>query len=104
MRKELIPDFYNNFLAKPKETLYEHTYRLLCCLEDLKHYLNDDEYSLLEYCCIYHDVGKINKYFQQRVISDSKIKFNDKKEVGHNILSFLYVFNNAEKIPDGLAL
>lgn len=103
MRKELIPDFYNEFLAKPNESLYEHTYHVLRCLDDLKDYLSDEEFALLEYCCVYHDIGKINKNFQQRVISENTIKFDDKKEIGHNILSFLYVFNNSEKIPNGFS-
>ena len=59
MRKELIPDFYNEFLAKPNESLYEHTYHVLRCLDDLKDYLSDEEFALLEYCCVYHDIGKI---------------------------------------------
>ena len=100
MRKELIPDFYNQFLAKPRESLYDHTYKLLCCLDDLRSYLSDDEYVLLEFCCIYHDIGKINGMFQKRVSSDGKLRFDKSKEVGHNILSFLYVFNNTECIPD----
>lgn len=102
MKKELIPDYYNDFLAKPDESLYEHTYQLLCCLDDLRCYLSDDEFELLEYCCVYHDIGKMNKNFQQRVISDGRIKFDNTKEVGHNILSFLYVFNNIDRIPDRL--
>lgn len=58
MKVDLIPEFYRNFMAKPDETLYDHTMSLLECLDEFKIHLTDDEFELLKYCCIYHDIGK----------------------------------------------
>lgn len=85
-------------MAKPDETLYDHTMSLLECLDEFKIHLTDDEFELLRYCCIYHDIGKMNSFFQERVSSDIKLKFDPTKEIGHNILSFLFVFNNTKDI------
>lgn len=86
-------------MAKPDETLFDHTMSLLECLDEFKIYLTDDEFELLRYCCIYHDIGKMNSFFQERVSSEIKLKFDPTKEIGHNILSFLFVFNNNADIP-----
>ena len=86
-------------MAKPDETLFDHTKSLLECLDEFKIYLTDDEFELLRYCCIYHDIGKMNSFFQERVSSEIKLKFDPTKEIGHNILSFLFVFNNTADIP-----
>lgn len=86
-------------MAKPDETLFDHTMSLLECLDEFKIHLTDDEFELLRYCCIYHDIGKMNSFFQERVSSEIKLKFDPTKEIGHNILSFLFVFNNTADIP-----
>ena len=86
-------------MAKPDETLFDHTKSLLECLDEFKIHLTDDEFELLRYCCIYHDIGKMNSFFQERVSSETKLKFDSTKEIGHNILSFLFVFNNTTDIP-----
>ena len=99
MRVDLIPECYRNFMAKPDETLFDHTKSLLECLDEFKIHLTDDEFELLRYCCIYHDIGKMNSFFQERVSSETKLKFDSTKEIGHNILSFLFVFNNTTDIP-----
>ena len=99
MKVDLIPECYRNFMAKPDETLFDHTKSLLECLDEFKIYLTDDEFELLRYCCIYHDIGKMNSFFQERVSSEIKLKFDPTKEIGHNILSFLFVFNNTADIP-----
>lgn len=99
MRVDLIPECYRNFMAKPDETLFDHTKSLLECLDEFKIHLTDDEFELLRYCCIYHDIGKMNSFFQERVSSEIKLKFDPTKEIGHNILSFLFVFNNTADIP-----
>lgn len=99
MRVDLIPECYRNFMAKPDETLFDHTKSLLECLDEFKIHLTDDEFELLRYCCIYHDIGKMNSFFQERVSSEIKLKFDPSKEIGHNILSFLFVFNNTADIP-----
>lgn len=94
----LIPECYKEFLAKPDETLFDHTKSVLERLKRFKCYLDDDEFELLKYCCIYHDIGKLNPIFQERVRSGDRLKFDEAKEIGHNILSFLFVFNNIENI------
>ena len=99
MRVDLIPECYRNFMAKPDETLFDHTKSLLECLDEFKIHLTDDEFELLRHCCIYHDIGKMNSFFQERVSSEIKLKFDPTKEIGHNILSFLFVFNNTADIP-----
>ena len=86
-------------MAKPDETLFDHTKSLLECLDEFKIHLTDDEFELLRYCSIYHDIGKMNSFFQERVSSEIKLKFDPTKEIGHNLLSFLFVFNNTADIP-----
>lgn len=86
----LIREIYYNSLAKPDETLYEHTKLLLDNFELLKNlgYLNSnikDIEEILYLSCLYHDMGKINPAFQQRL--KNKNKFDKNIEVGHNILS-----------------
>ena len=86
----LIREIYSNSLAKPDETLYEHTKLLLDNFELLKNlgYLNSnikDIEEILYLSCLYHDMGKINPVFQERL--KNKNKFDKNIEVGHNILS-----------------
>lgn len=85
-----------NKLAKPDKTIKEHTMDLIDELNKLKKlgYISDDKlFSLVEKGCIYHDIGKINKEFQKRIerSKDKKVKFNDEKEVAHNILSIYFI-------------
>ena len=53
----------------------------------------------MQKACIYHDIGKINKEFQKRV-KNKGIKFDENKEVAHNVLSLYFIdeskFNNKE--------
>lgn len=66
----LIKEIYSNSLAKPDETLYEHTKLLLYNFELLKNlgYLNSnikDIEEILYLSCLYHDMGKINPTFKK---------------------------------------
>lgn len=87
----------NNYLAKPNETIREHTDNLLRDLEKMKDlgYIKDNKiYELAKKACEYHDYGKVNKYFQKRIKAakeGKKIKFNEDIEIGHNILSTLFI-------------
>lgn len=84
-------------LAKPDKTIKEHTIELLTALDLLLEleYIKDEKiYKLVEKACIFHDLGKLNEKFQQRV-KNKKVKFSEKKEVAHNILS-LYFINNKD--------
>ena len=94
IKDALIKEIYSNSLAKPDETLYEHTKLLLDNFELLKNlgYLNsnvNDIEEILYLSCLYHDMGKINPVFQQRL--KNKNKFDKNVEVGHNILSTFLV-------------
>jgi CRISPR-associated helicase cas3 len=81
-----LPEFYKKFKAKEDETIYEHTANLLENLEELNNNISIEDIDLIEEACVYHDIGKVNPLFQKRL--ESKRKFDDSKEVGHNILSF----------------
>lgn len=88
--------------AKPDKTIKEHTLELIEVLElllKLNYIKRDKIYELVEKACIYHDLGKLNKEFQKRV-SGKNIKFNETKEVVHNILSLYFInsksFENQE--------
>ncbi|WP_300857696.1 CRISPR-associated helicase Cas3' [uncultured Clostridium sp.] len=79
--------------AKPNKTVEEHILDLLEVLDlllELGYIKNDTIYDLVEKACIYHDLGKLNKEFQKRVNS-KKIRFNEDKEVVHNILSLYFI-------------
>lgn len=83
-------------LAKPNKSIKEHTMDLIKELERLKKlgYISEDRiYYLVETACIYHDIGKINKEFQNRIEKSKikKVKFNENKEVVHNILSIYFI-------------
>lgn len=80
----------SNYKAKPNKTIEEHTNELLIQLDILRAYgyiKNNDVYRWSKEACKWHDVGKMNDKFQQRVTSVKKIKFNPSHEVPHNILS-----------------
>lgn len=87
----------NNYLAKPNETIREHTDNLLRDLEKMKDlgYIKDKKiYELAKEACEYHDYGKVNKYFQERIKAakeGKKRKFNEDVEIGHNLLSTLFI-------------
>lgn len=79
--------------AKPDKTIEEHTLDLLEVLGlllELKYIGKDKIYELVEKACIYHDLGKLNKEFQKRV-NGKNVKFNEEKEVVHNILSLYFI-------------
>ena len=95
----LIKEIYSNSLAKPDETLYEHTKLLLYNFEVLKNlgYLNsnvNDIEEILYLSCLYHDMGKINPVFQQRLKNKNKfdkikLKVSDSYLKGGNIIDLL---------------
>lgn len=83
------------YLAKPNETLAQHTHDVEQGAESLFScgYISEDVYALLRTACHYHDYGKANPEFQNRLKNGGK--FNDSKEIGHNILS-LYFLNEKD--------
>lgn len=76
----------NLFLAKsnPKETIMEHTDKLLdsfyllkCIYPNLKNI----NWELLRIACIYHDVGKMNTKFQNKIIGNINNYYKDSKKL-----------------------
>ncbi|EGV09190.1 CRISPR-associated endonuclease Cas3-HD [Parvimonas sp. oral taxon 393 str. F0440] len=88
--------FKNRFiaesLAKPDETIEEHTENLLKCLELLisLNYIDTEDSKILERAIIYHDVGKADFLFTERLKNNTK--FDKFKEVPHNILSYYMMY------------
>ena len=80
-----------NFWAKSytNETIQEHTDRILEEYKRLKKiYKNCNvNWTLLEQACLYHDLGKMNSKFQQKIQNAEKVK----DEVPHGILSTLFL-------------
>ncbi|WFA10093.1 CRISPR-associated helicase Cas3' [Tissierella sp. Yu-01] len=79
------------FYAKsdPKETIQQHTDNLLKNYELLKStYPNlEIDWDMLYLACLYHDLGKINTRFQQRLLNGKK----SKTEIPHGILSLAFI-------------
>ena len=88
--------FKNRFiaesLAKLDETIEEHTENLLKCLELLisLNYVDAEDSKILERAIIYHDVGKADFLFTERLKNNTK--FDKFKEVPHNILSYYMMY------------
>ncbi len=89
--------------AKPNITILEHTNDLLDVLDllwELGYIKEERIYKLVQAACVYHDIGKINEEFQKRVNSKTLIRFNENKEVAHNVLSVYFIddskFDNKE--------
>ncbi len=83
----------NEYKAKPNKSIREHTDDLIKNLEILKelNYIKDEYiYQMTKIACEYHDYGKTNSEFQKRIKEGTK--FDDNKEVAHNVLS-LYLIN-----------
>ncbi len=106
----------NRFLAKsnPEKTIEEHTIALLQELENLKGIyptIQNLTWDLLEKACIYHDYGKINTKFQNKIMPPIKVinqdqkKLKDKfphiKEIPHGYLSCAFIpLQNITDIED----
>lgn len=79
------------YLAKsnPRETIQEHTDKLInnyCKLK--KEYPNlKVDWDLLYLACLYHDLGKMNKKFQDKVSYGKR----NKSEIPHGILSLAFI-------------
>lgn len=79
------------FLAKsnPEQTIQEHTDMLLDCLELLKKTYPSIsvKWDLLRWSCIYHDLGKINNKFQDKIQNNKR----HTGEIAHNLLSLAFI-------------
>lgn len=101
-----------DILAKsdPRQTLLEHTNSLLNVGMSIKNCIGDDilkvvpdEYrfvffDLLDICVIFHDIGKSNVKFQDRIENNIKRKLEG--EIDHNLLSLSFLKNYFELKPD----
>ncbi|MGN0537950.1 MAG: CRISPR-associated helicase Cas3' [Acutalibacteraceae bacterium] len=79
-------------LAKPNETIQEHTDNLKKQAKILKelHYLENEQlYQDLLTACEYHDYGKANSAFQRRIKKHTR--FDTHKEIPHNVLSLFFI-------------
>lgn len=81
----------NNYLAKsnPKETIVEHTEKLINNYQLFKKIYPDlnIDWDILYLSCLYHDLGKINRKFQDK-IEKSRIHSD---EIPHGILSLAFI-------------
>lgn len=87
---------YHDALAKPDETIEQHTDKLLECAEILYAlgYIKSEQlYKDLLVACKNHDMGKMNSQFQIRIKRRSK--YNYEIEVPHAVLSIFFV-NDSE--------
>lgn len=87
---------YHDALAKPDETIEQHTDKLLECAEILYAlgYIKSKQlYKDLLVACKNHDMGKMNSQFQIRIKRRSK--YNYEIEVPHAVLSIFFV-NDSE--------
>ena len=109
MNRFEIPEIIGKCLAKSKpydQTIQEHTnmlYKEAKILLDYG-YLHADSmdkqrmYYLLLIACKYHDYGKANPFFQERV--KKKKKFNPEEEIAHNVLSLFFIDPDSDEFKD----
>lgn len=77
--------------SNPIETIRQHTDKLISAADKLwkLKYINDETYRLLKIACEYHDYGKVNEKFQNRITKGEN--FNIKNEIPHGILSMVFL-------------
>lgn len=80
----------------PWQSLYDHTKHVLACAERLAElgYIDKQLLYVLLKACYYHDMGKINTLFQQRVTSERKYALDVNREVPHHFLSIFSIPKN----------
>ena len=88
-------------LAKENKSIKEHAEELcnqLAGLVECGYIKNKDLEELVKIACIYHDDGKANKEFQERINSNKK--FDKNKEVPHNVLSAYFLSKKPKDLED----
>lgn len=98
---------YQDYLAKPGETVKEHRNKMLAELDRMLRcgYIQDGElYELIRIACIHHDDGKANPEMQKRLEAaqkGKKYRFDPDREIPHNVLSgVLLDCREFDKFPD----
>lgn len=85
----------NKYWAKPNKTLLEHTKEVreqLNIINDLGYIPSEKIYFLADRACYWHDFGKANTKFQERVKGETRYKkFDEEVEIAHNILSLYFI-------------
>lgn len=86
-----IKELLSISLAKPDETIREHTDNLLKNVDTLRDlgYINQDIERLLRIVSEYHDYGKINERFQNRIKNGGR--FDKEREIYHNLISPIFL-------------
>ena len=87
--------------AKENKSIKEHTEDLFNKLDILKEYGYIEDYNLydlVEKACLYHDLGKLNREFQNRI--NKGCKFDKSKEIFHNILSIYFINKDEFEVDD----
>lgn len=79
--------------SKPKQTLKEHTEKLLENYQILKESylisLDAKDWEILRQACLFHDFGKANEYFQSRIKGQSNL--SQRLNFPHNFLSVAFI-------------
>ena len=75
--------------SNPKEDIQTHTDELLKNFDLLRNYYPDlsVDWDLLRWACVYHDLGKLNQKFQERIRTGKR--FNN--EIPHGLLSLAFI-------------
>lgn len=85
--EEILSDSRDQDLESPQKTLKEHTEEVIACAKEFFEqygcYFTEKEKILVIESCRNHDLGKVNKLFQQKVMFGKK---ND-EEIPHGYLS-----------------
>lgn len=83
------------YWAKPNKTLLEHTEEVreqLKIINDFGYIPSEKIYLLADKACYWHDFGKVNARFQERVKNETGYKkFDEDIEIAHNILSLYFI-------------
>ena len=95
----------NPFWAKsnPVETIQQHTAILLKELKKFKTLypkIENVDWELLELACKYHDLGKMNTKFQNKLGATLKDSMGDLKEIPHGYLSPAFIPKGIKEIYD----
>ncbi|NKF06727.1 CRISPR-associated helicase Cas3' [Clostridium gasigenes] len=83
------------YKAKPEKSIRQHTNELLenlDILQELDYIKNNHVYELTKIACEYHDYGKANREFQNRIKNNTT--FNENTEMAHNVLSLYFINEN----------
>ena len=80
------------YLAKPNETIEQHTSKLLKLYEEFMllygDYFSETDKKMIRFVCEHHDLGKKNPHFQEKI---RKGQWQTKGELPHGVLSCAFL-------------